>query len=209
MDIIKYELSKNQYIQEKHEKKQIYLHHTAGNGSAKNTIDWWNSNVDRIATAYVIDADGTILQAFDDKYWAYHLGLKPEVFKMFDAPFYWLDKISIGIEVCNWGYLTKKKDGFYNYVGKRINDNEVTELDKPFKGFKYWHSYTDAQLKSIRQLLTFLCDKYGIDEKFTNSFDIDASAVFGCPGIYTHNSVRKDKSDVYPHPKLVDILNNL
>ena len=64
MNIIKYELSDKQYIKEKHEKKQIYLHHTAGNGSAKNTIDWWNSNADRIATAYVIDADGTILNCF-------------------------------------------------------------------------------------------------------------------------------------------------
>ena len=28
-------------------------------------------------------------------------------------------------------------------------------------------------------------------------------------GIYTHNSVRRDKSDVYPCPRLIEMLKNL
>jgi N-acetyl-anhydromuramyl-L-alanine amidase AmpD len=206
MNVFSYPLSEGQYIKEETKKTQIYLHHTAGNSSARNTVNWWNSNSDRIATAYVIDGSGEILNCFDDKYWAYHLGLKQEIFTANNIPFKWLDKISIGIEVCNWGYLTKKKDGFYNYVGKRVNDNEVTELAKPFKGFKFWHSYTDAQIQSIFQLLQNLCLKHDIRNTFSDNWAIDKNALNGISGIYTHNSVRVDKSDIYPNPKLIEIL---
>jgi len=31
----------------------------------------------------------------------------------------------------------------------------------------------------------------------------------GKAGVFTHNSVRKDKVDVYPHPKLIEMLKSL
>jgi hypothetical protein len=73
-----------------------------------------------------------------------------------------LDKTSIGIEVCNWGPITKKGTKFYNYVGGEIPKDQVTELDKPYKGYKLWHSYTDEQIASIKDLLMLWSTKYGI-----------------------------------------------
>jgi hypothetical protein len=33
--------------------------------------------------------------------------------------------------------------------------------------------------------------------------------LMGDPGVYTHNSVRPDKTDVSPQPKLIDMLKKL
>ena len=48
-----------QYYHEKQTKTHIFLHHTAG-GSAASSVAHWNSKPDHIATAYIIDRDGTI-----------------------------------------------------------------------------------------------------------------------------------------------------
>ena len=77
-------LPESQYIKEVTEKKQIVLHHTAGNSSGPGTIKMWaNDDRGRIATCIVISGkgqskdtyDGEICQAFSSKYWGYHLML--------------------------------------------------------------------------------------------------------------------------------------
>ena len=62
--IVQHRLSKDQFFEEQSEKKQIYLHHTAGNGNAEGVARFWNSNDSRIATAFVIGENGTIVQCF-------------------------------------------------------------------------------------------------------------------------------------------------
>lgn len=71
-------------------------------------------------------------------------------------PYKNLDKSSIGIEVCNWGMLKEKDGKFYNYVNRIVDSSEVTELDNPFKGHKFWHKYTDKQIDSLKILL-YIC----------------------------------------------------
>ena len=68
-------LSDAQYLQESSPKDLIVLHHTAG-ASARSTFDWWQTGQpQRIATAYVVERDGTIFEVFDPRFWAFHLGL--------------------------------------------------------------------------------------------------------------------------------------
>jgi len=99
----------NQYIQEEPPKKQIYLHHTAGNASGEQVFKAWESNAERIATCVAISGkgancvDGQIIQGFSSKHWAYHLGLQESTFQKHGVPYKSLDKLSIGIEICNWG----------------------------------------------------------------------------------------------------------
>jgi hypothetical protein len=40
-------------------------------------------------------------------------------------------------------------------------------------------------------------------------FGLDRRALAGEPGVYTHNSVRRDKVDIYPHPKMIQMLKSL
>ena len=87
-DIKKVALKDDQYYQQTFNKGQIYLHHTAGGPDPVNVISGWNNNTEKIGTCDVIAGfvnnnnvkNGDIYQCFSSKYWAYHLGVKKEVF---------------------------------------------------------------------------------------------------------------------------------
>lgn len=206
LKVSQHALDTSQYIKQVFPKKQIYLHFTAGSPSAKNVISWWDSNDPRIATAYVIDGnDGSVVEAFEPDYWSYHLGIKGTRGKV--------DKHSIGIEVCNWGPITKKGDKFFTYVNKEISADEVFELDTPHRGYKYYHKYTEAQLENLEKLLIYLVKEYDIPVQDTYGmdwFDYQADVIQQLtPGIWNHTTVRKDKYDMAPQPEFIAMLNGL
>ena len=208
--IVQHRLSKDQFFEEQSEKKQIYLHHTAGNGNAEGVARFWNSNDSRIATAFVIGENGTIVQCFSSKHWAWHLGIDAEDFTKMGAKYQNLNKCSVGIEVCNWGMLKEKDGKFYNYVGGVVNPSYVTTLEQPYKGYLHWYKYTDAQIESLRQLVEYLCETYNIPKDYREEiFGLDKAAFNGERGIFTHNSVRKDKADIYPCPRMIQMLQSL
>lgn len=205
-------LSVNQYFNEDVTKVQIVLHHTAGNSSGAGVIRMWDTdNRGRIATCVTISGDGEICQAFSSKKWGYHLGIKPAVFKTMGVTYQRLDRLAIGIEICNWGPLTKKGDVFYNYVNRVVPTSEVCELSTAYKGHKYYHAYTDAQIESVRQLLVYWNEVHGIPLKYheADMWTVSKRALSASPGVYTHNSYRKDKSDISPQPKMIEMLKQL
>ncbi len=212
-------LNESQYYKAEAEKKQIVLHHTAGNSSGVNTISNWNTDDrGRIATCVAISgpgnkqsADGDICQGFSSKYWAYHLGVKQEVFRAYKVPYTELDKHSIGIEICNWGQLDVVNGKYYNYVDKEVPADQVTILDTPYKGYKHFHRYSDAQIESVKQLLLYWRDQYDIDLTFNydQCFTVNTKALKGENGLFTHNSYRKDKMDIYPCPRMIEMLKTL
>ena len=164
--IVQQRLPESQFISENTDKKQIYLHHTAGNKNPIATIKGWESNKERVATAFVIGYEGTIAQAFSSRDWAWHLGVKDSVFKGQGLPYKNLDKYSVGIELTNWAYLVEKDGKYYNYVGGVVDKSEVTWLEKPFKNHKTWHKYSDKQIESLRELLIYLGETYGVNLKY-------------------------------------------
>jgi N-acetyl-anhydromuramyl-L-alanine amidase AmpD len=199
------------YYKEITAKKQIYLHHTAGTGIAENVFgNWERDKQGRIGTCVAIGRDGTIAQGFKSEFWAYHLGLTSQPFRANNLPFIPLDKISIGIEIVNWGFLTKKGDKYLTYVNSEVHKDEVCTLDKPYKGQKYWQNYTDEQIESVVELLKLWKTKYNIDISYKEDiWQVTPRALRGENGVFTHNSVRIDKCDVYPHPKLIEALKSL
>lgn len=227
-------LSDEEYIKKEVRKETIYLHHTAGGSRPDWTIGGWekdfvkdkkgnpildnNGNIIplKVATQYIIGRksssngdtswDGKILRTFDDKYWAYHLGLN-------DIKNDELNSKSIAIEICNYGPLTLGSDGkFYNYVNKPIMKSEVVELNNEFRQYKYWEKYTDVQLESTRKLILYLSSKWGIEiEKGIYNeqwFDYNKSW-FTNGGIRTHTQVRLDKYDLFPQLEMIQMLNSL
>lgn len=222
-EIIQYQLPESQYVREEHQKTQIYLHHTAGNPNPFRAIEFWNSNVERIGTAFCIGGepskdkdgkeqwkDGEIVQAFGSKYWAYHLGLKQELFKKYGVPYKALDKFSIGIEINNWGGLQYKNGKYYTYVGSTVDADEVIEYATPFRGYKFYQKYTDKQIENTLRLVKYLCEKFNIPKVYNEDmWDVSGRALAGTPGIWSHTSVRADKSDVHPQPELISALRSL
>lgn len=221
------ELTPDQYVKEDCSaiKQILVLHHSAGGSSPKNVIYGWQKNPEKVATAFVIAGkptskdthkDGEIFQAFGSKYWAYHLAFSKKTNKVpvkyhnftYEQK---IAKASIGIEITSWGQLTKQPDGtFKNYVGTIVPNNEVVELDKPYRGHVYYHAYTNAQLKSLKELVIYLCDKYKISKKFNSDiFDINLRALDGENGIYSHTSFRSDKNDIFPQKELIEMLKEI
>ena len=138
MKITQYTFNKAQYLQDEYKKTQIYLHHTAGNANPYGVYKDWEKNEERVATCMVVGGkntpdnsswvDGEIIQGFASKHWAFHLGLKESTFNKYNIKYQSLDRISIGIEICNWGQLTLKEGKYYNYVNKEVPKEEVVEL---------------------------------------------------------------------------------
>lgn len=197
-------LEPSQYLKQVTPKDKIFIHFTAGGPNAVNVIKFWGSDEVRVSTAFVIDGNtAKAFECFDPDYWSFHLGIKGTNGS--------LDKSSIGIEICAWGPVTEKDGKFYSYTGKELPANEIYPLDKPFRGYKYFHSVSDAQYQTLELLLDWLISKYKIpvQKSFDETwFDFNKEVIDKkTPGLWTHTTVRKDKSDMYPDKRLIDLLN--
>ena len=185
-------LDKKDYISTETKKSLIVLHHTVG-GSAKSTIDYWRSDSGRIATAYVVKRDGRICEVFDPKYWAFHLGLKGTNGAV--------DKRSIGIEIASEGALIQRKGELYCFdkVSERTRfTQDYYEYPEPWRGYRFFDAYADAQATAVADLINLLCDKFKIPRKTpANHFDAD-DTYRAFEGIIGHHHVRPDKSDIHP-----------
>ena len=278
MDLKKIYLESEEYYHDILPKKTIYLHHTAGSHRPDWTVSSWERDktktggVRHIATAYVIGGkstrdgnvkwDGTVIECHPPEKWAHHLGIKARNNKK-------LNKESIGLEICNYGPIKVKNGEYFNYVNSRVPKEDVIDLGFTFKGYRYYHAYTDAQIESTRQLIHYLSNKFEIDvakgmkriinkslkmpedlnlvgkqkwlniqgylgangkrlvedgldgrntqfalksyshDKKGDAFALNEQALVGAEGVWTHTNVRKDKYDLSPQPKLIEMLSEL
>lgn len=192
-DIIDNYIDNNKYFPEFVFKNKIVLHHTASGPNPINVRSWFISNNQHVATAFVVGRDGSIMRLFDEKSWAWHLGVGNDR----------IDNSSIGIELCNWGFLTYKQSKFYNYAGGVVPEEDVVELY--FRGQKYWERYTDEQIDSTKLLLSLLSSNYGIPRTFAGFHQLDQSLWYES-GIFTHTNFLAGKTDCFPQEELLSML---
>ncbi len=216
-------LNDNEFVSELHYKKQIILHHTAGGPRPDFTIGWWEQDAQRVATSFVIgrksgdpDAfDGVVYRAFPEYLWAYHLGLSKKNSSISADLRSSLNKTSIGIEICSYGPLVKQEDGTYRTVvnNKVVPSEEVTDLGSKWRGYQYFEKYTEKQMEATKNLILTMAYCFNIpiaDVVYDSSwFNINKNALNATPGIWTHVNFRKDKTDCFPQPELIEMLNSL
>ena len=196
----------------------LFLRHTAGWHNPYKTIDsWGRDSRGAVATEFVLGGpsvkgnddkyDGEMVQAFPEGNYGWHLG-KNGSQKMHVN--------SIGIEVCNFGYVVNGK----TYAGTTVADSQIVELDKEFRGHKTWHKYSDAQIEALRKWILWIAERDGIDvraglpslinEKGADAFEFQEDAYYGkVKGLWTHTNTRKDKVDMFPQQELLDMLISL
>lgn len=192
MKIIHTPLPEGQYFKAEFLKQNIVLHHTVSS-TAKSALTWWSMTADRVGTAYVVDKDGTIYQAFDPKYWAYHLGLKTSRNTE-------LNRRSIGIELVNEGPLLKMSDGTYRWnfaPGKSGIRYQGEALPYSWRGYEHWADYTPEQYAALNALLPMLVDRFKLKPTLYTGMDYNPAAPDKAT-IYSHRNVRTDKSDLSP-----------
>jgi hypothetical protein len=199
-------------------KEYLFLHHTAGWHNPFNVIDQWGRDSrGAVATEFVLggpsvkgnndEFDGVMVQAFPEGGYGWHLGKNGSQH---------MHTHSVGIEVCNFGWI---KDG-KTYAGTRVHESQLVELDKPFRGFKTWHKYSDDQIEALDKWIRWIGERDGIDiraglpalvkEKGADAFEFNEDAYYGkVKGIWTHTNTRKDKFDMFPQQELLDMLMSL
>jgi len=232
-------LPKGEYFTGPVTPEYLFIHHTAGWNNPYNTIsNWGRDNRGRVATEFVIGGqsvkgndnkyDGEIVQAFPHGGYGWHLGTGNSH----------MHRNSVGIEVCNFGYLEeggyfkwdnvnrknvwiKKTPGkFYTYVGTEAAESQIVKLDKEFRGHLYWHRYSDQSLYSLKENILYIADRDNIDvteglpkwirEKGADAFEYSSDARSGkIRGLLSHTNVRKDKVDMFPQQELIDMLLSL
>lgn len=193
----------------------LFLHHTAGWHNPYKTIDQWASDSrGTVATEFVLGGpsvkgnddkyDGEMVQAFPEGNYGWHLG-KNGSQKMHIN--------SVGIEVCNFGYVVNGK----TYAGTTVADSQIVELSKEFRGHKLWHRYSDAQIEALHKWILWIAERDNIDvraglpalikEKGADAFEFNEDAYYGrVKGLWTHTNTRKDKVDMFPQQELLDML---
>lgn len=220
-------LDKDEYVRDygKIEPLGFFIHHTAGWDNPYSTVKNWNNDTrGRVATQYVIGGsnvkgveakyDGVVVECFPNNYLGWHLG-KVGNFN--------ISKYSGGVELNNFGYLTKKGDKYYTYVNTEVKPEFVCDLGYKFRGHQYWHAYTEKQIESLRLLILHLRDIYpkmdlvnglpkllkeGVDP--AEAFEFNSDAYYAKQyGLWSHTNVRKDKFDCFPQPELVEMLKQL
>jgi len=218
------------------EPKGFFLHHTAGWDNPEQVVNAWNTDTrGRVATQYCIGGerifgeskyDGDVVECFPNNYLAWHLGgVGNNAIHIYSG----------GVELCNFGYLYERDNKFYPYIAKQngvwrsdyykyeVNKELVCDLGYEFRGFRFYHKYSDKQIESLRLLIKHLQKIYpkmdfinglpkllksGVDPK--DAFEFNDDAYYAKQfGLWTHTNVRKDKFDCSPQPNLVEMIKNL
>ena len=235
IDIKEKFLPKGEYKEGPVSKEYLFLHHTAGWHNPYNTIsNWARDKRGAIATEFVIggpsvfgddfEYDGEIVRCIPNGGYGWHLGANGSQH---------MHVHSVGIEVCNFGPLTKGKyknkdgvwvmknpDKYYTYAGQEVHDSQIVILEREFRGYSAWHKYSDEQIKSLRELILYISRRDGIDickglveeinKHGVDGFDWNEDAYYGrVKGMWTHTNTRKDKSDMFPQPELIEMLLSL
>ena len=196
-------------------KEYVFLHHTAGWHNPFKTVDHWSRDSrGAVATEFVLGGpsvkgnddryDGIMLQAFPEGGYGWHLGKNGSQH---------MHTHSVGIEVNNFGYVVNGK----TYAGTKVHESQIVTLEKPFRGHKTWHRYSDKQIEAIRLWLLWIAERDSIDvrvglpslikEKGAAAFEFNEDAYYGrVKGTWTHTNTRKDKVDMFPQQELMDML---
>lgn len=128
---------------------------------------------------FVIDKRGRIFQLFDTEYYSKTFNFKE------------LDSKQVKIAVENLGWLTKNTiNGFlHNWINLPYRTEPFI---KKWRGYFYWDIYTEAQIKSIRDVCDMVCTKENIPNTSISSNYYFKNAPFFNGIVYKSNF-----SDIY------------
>lgn len=199
------------YYAVEHPKERIVIHYTAG--QLRSDLGALTQNDKHISVAFVIARNGIIYQLFSSKFWSGHIGKGIGNTNTGNAQ----DKVTIGIELSNYGYLTEKNGNLETYYSRQKDKNgnpgpvdvycsladnaAYTKTSAPFRGQSYYSSYGDMQYDSLIILLRYLTAQYNIPRKFLPEAQRFAATekVLQFKGIVTHINYRTDgKWDIGP-----------
>lgn len=203
IDQTRFRLKPDQFFPTEQKKDLIVLHFTAGTTASGAHATWItpvNGRQQRVATAYVVDLDGTVYEFFPPSAWAYHLGMKT------GNPGWIQDKRSIGIEIVNPGPLKAVGEALHWYPQNfGVEWCKKTDAKKyvaaNYRGYDFYAAFPEAQQEAVRELVAQLAERFSIPkvlppEQKRTAFDPGFFQQF--QGIASHQNLRADKVDIGP-----------
>jgi hypothetical protein len=182
-----YRLSSKNYINEETEKTRIVIGNTFS-VNMNHYIGWTkrlNGEFKRTAN-YTITIDGEIHEHFLPKYYSNYLNDKN------------LNKSSIVILLENEGWLVKDlfdENRYNTYIGHIYNGNDV--IEKRWRNYKYWSSYSEVQMESLSKIVKKLCNDFDIPLKVV-SHNTNFDGIEKYSGITYRSNFEKFYTDVNP-----------
>lgn len=233
-------LQPNEYSRTDEKKEWLFLHHTAGwNNPFAVVTDWELDKRGQVGTQFIVGGrhlqtldekyDGQIVQCMPDyKCYGWHLGIGNTK----------VHRSSVGIELCNFGWLVKDGRDFRTYPildskgrlvrkGVVVNPKEIVDLKREFRGYRYFHKYSENQLMALKYLIEKIGKDIGIDitsglkEKIKKdpltAFDYDDNVRTGkLKGLFCHTHVSPpnkwgnfEKWDLFPQDEVIQLILSL
>lgn len=182
-----YNLTEKNYYNIETNKKLIVLGNSLSDKD--NHITGWENRMGgeyKKTSTYTIFRNGEIYEHFNPSYYSSFVENES------------IDKKIISITLENQGWLNKdlKNDRYFNWVGNIYKRNKSV-YEKRWRGFVYWDSYTNKQMKSCVFLIKHLCDKFNIENKCVghNTY-IDGIDMF--EGITYRSNFQREYTDLNP-----------
>jgi len=153
---------KSFYYQEEKAKQRIVVHFTAG--YLKGDLAALTKKDNHVSTPFVVARDGTIYQLFASKYWSYHLG------KGAQGGNQQMSSSAVAIELSNVAYLREKNGNLVDPYGafycSTADQDAYQKVSTAYRGYSTFATFTDAQYKSLINLLRYLTATYKIPAAF-------------------------------------------
>lgn len=211
----------NEFIKEVTAKIGITYHHTVSDGNPEQVVRVWDADGrGAVGTHFIIGRkmnngdmshDGKIVQCVPIEYWLHHILTTRMGFSSSHNNL--VNKSYIGIELCSYGCLKKVGNEFYALDGRtQVPTSEVTVLKTGFRTYEYWHSYTPAQIESLRKLTLAIATHYnmdltkGIQQDF---FELSWDAMALRRTVTTHTNFEYGKFDTFPQPELKAMISQI
>lgn len=131
--------------------KFLVTHYTASD-SFENVIKRFADPTTKVSAHFVVGRDGKVAQCVSLNKVAYHAGTSQ--WKNIVG----LNGHSFGIEMCNFGPLTKKGQDWFTWTGKKLPNDDIY-IDPKGKG---WQMYPHAQLEAVYDIAKELTEQYNL-----------------------------------------------
>lgn len=180
----------------------LVMHYTAGRGF-DSTVAHFKDPANKVSAHFLVARDGRLVQMVPLSCPAWHAGpdskwvetmnemtpkeLHENVLGSQAKVLVGMNFYALGVEVDNYGPLTKVGKDFKTWFGRTAPASEVAEVDPKSPGAfgkRYWHAYSEQQIQICEELAVCLVRGFGLKDILGHS-DV-------CPGRKT------DPGPVFP-----------
>lgn len=187
-----YLLNESNYHKKVYDKTQIVIGHS-GRKDMRHFDTWVNRRNGKYkkTSAFSINTEGNIYQHFDPKYYSDFLGVDQ-------------DKCNISITLVNQGWLKLNDMNVYvDWLG-HIYSKNINPIEKNWRNQRYWATYTEEQMISLRLLLNHLCEEFNIDYKVIehNVYDENVDIFKGITFRSNYSKIITDVSPAFEIQKI-------